>query len=241
MREVIPLYKSVYKGIRDLDAETFKRLMIALMEYGFEEVSPELSGLELAVFESWRANIDARSRDKDNGKRGGRPSKNPGSDSENPGYEIENPGLANENPGLESENHITETKTETETETKTKTKTEKDPKHKHGRYSHVLLTEKEYAALAKDYGESQAKAAIDYLDEYIERKGYTTKSHYLAIRKWVFDAMREESIKQQELKQRETRLRGLSPQAAARQGIQRGTDYNALMLDRITTELAGGG
>ena len=120
MREVIPLYKSVYNGVKDLDPETFKRLMLSLMEYGFNDDDPELQGLERTVFESWKANIDARFRDSENGKKGGRPIKNPPFENENPGFETENPPLEDENGGIESEKHITKTKTKTETKTKTK-------------------------------------------------------------------------------------------------------------------------
>ena len=30
------------------------------------------------------------------------------------------------------------------------------------------------------------------MDEYIEMKGYSVKSHYLAIRKWVINAVKEQ-------------------------------------------------
>ena len=84
---------------------------------------------------------------------------------------------------------------------------EKVQKHRFGEREKVLLTDEEYARLIADYGESQANAAVDYLDEYIERKGYKAKSHYLAIRKWVFDAMHEEEVKRQEIARREERLK----------------------------------
>ena len=32
-------------------------------------------------------------------------------------------------------------------------------------------------------------SCIQYLDEYIEMKGYKAKNHYLCIRKWVVDAV----------------------------------------------------
>lgn len=41
----------------------------------------------------------------------------------------------------------------------------------------------------KDYGEKRTQKAIIFLDEYIEMKGYKANSHYLAIRKWVFNAI----------------------------------------------------
>ena len=62
-------------------------------------------------------------------------------------------------------------------------------KHKYGEYKNVLLTDKEYEKLKKDY--SNYDDLIKYLDEYIEMKGYKAKSHNLAIRKWVVDAAKE--------------------------------------------------
>ena len=106
---------------------------------------------------------------------------------------------------------------------------EKAPKHKHGRNAHVLLTDQELETLVTDFGEEQAQAAIDYLDEYIERKGYKAKSHYLAIRKWVFDAMREDDLKKAELEQRENRLKGKPPDKhPEKRGKERVVDYDAL-------------
>lgn len=68
-----------------------------------------------------------------------------------------------------------------------------EEKHKHGEYKNVLLTDEEYNKLYQDY--PNAKELITYLDEYIEMKGYTAKSHYLAIKKWVVDAVAKESKK----------------------------------------------
>lgn len=62
-------------------------------------------------------------------------------------------------------------------------------KRKYGEYNHVLLTDKEYEKLKKDY--DNYEELIKFLDEYIEMKGYKAKSHNLAIRKWVVDAVKE--------------------------------------------------
>lgn len=92
---------------------------------------------------------------------------------------------------------------------------EKEVKHKHGEYKNVLLTDSELERLNKDYGEDQTKEAIIYLDRYIEMKGYKAKSHNLAIRDWVFDAVKEKkqrkgyvnNTKQEQKEQREKELR----------------------------------
>lgn len=67
----------------------------------------------------------------------------------------------------------------------------KKVKHKHGEYQHVLLTDDEFNKLAADYGETVRDKAITFLDEYIEEKGYKSKSHNLAIRRWVIDAVKK--------------------------------------------------
>ena len=41
------------------------------------------------------------------------------------------------------------------------------------------------------------KKAIKFLDEYIEEKGYKSKSHNLAIRRWVIQAVQEQEAKEQ--------------------------------------------
>lgn len=65
--------------------------------------------------------------------------------------------------------------------------TAKASKHKYGEYKHVLLKDEELQALKRDY--ANWEELIKYLDEYIEMKGYKAKNHYLAIKKWVVDAV----------------------------------------------------
>ena len=69
----------------------------------------------------------------------------------------------------------------------------KEEKIKYGEYMNVLLTETEYNRLADDYGIETRKKAIKFLDEYIEEKGYKSKSHNLAIRRWVIDAINKKN------------------------------------------------
>ena len=73
----------------------------------------------------------------------------------------------------------------------------KPKKRKFGEYSHVLLTEDQRTKLIEEYGETVTAKAITFLDEYIEMKGYKAKNHYLAIKKWVIDAVKEREQKNQ--------------------------------------------
>lgn len=77
-------------------------------------------------------------------------------------------------------------------------------KHKHGEFLHVLLTDDEKDKLIKEYGNTMTDKLIKFLDEYIEMKGYKAKNHYLAIKKWVVDAVKEQEAKQQRNKQTNT-------------------------------------
>jgi hypothetical protein len=85
------------------------------------------------------------------------------------------------------------TDTVTDTITVTVSDTDNKVKHIYGEYKNVRLTDVERNKLMDEYGEAETSKAIKYLDEYIEMKGYKAKSHYLAIRKWVFDAVNREN------------------------------------------------
>ena len=68
-------------------------------------------------------------------------------------------------------------------------------KHKHGEYNHVMLTDSERDKLINEYGNDKTDKLIQFLDEYIEMKGYKAKNHYLAIKKWVVSAVNEREAK----------------------------------------------
>ena len=68
-------------------------------------------------------------------------------------------------------------------------------KHKYGEYQNVLLTDEELEKLNQDY--ENTNDLITYLDEYIEMKGYKAKSHYLCIKKWVVDAVKQKQPKEE--------------------------------------------
>ena len=78
-----------------------------------------------------------------------------------------------------------------------KPKQKKSVKHKHGEFQNVLLTDSEFENLAADFGADLRDKAISFFDAYIEEKGYKSKSHNLAIRRWVIDAVKENESKSQ--------------------------------------------
>lgn len=76
-------------------------------------------------------------------------------------------------------------------------KSPKSVKHKYGEFQKVLLTDAEYEKLELDFGSLYTVKAIDFLDAYIAEKGYKSKSHNLAIRRWVMDAVKDREKPQQ--------------------------------------------
>ncbi len=72
---------------------------------------------------------------------------------------------------------------------------EKEIKHTFGEYQHVKLTDRQLVKLISDYDESTIDNAIRFLDEYIQEKGYKSKDHNLAIRRWVVNAVKEKQEK----------------------------------------------
>ena len=105
----------------------------------------------------------------------------------------------NEYTGETPTNTPTNTQTDTKQEYIKNDKNEKNEKNEkksiYGEYAHVRLKESEYEKLVEDFGQEMTQACITFLDEYIEMKGYKAKSHYLCIRKWVVDAVKERKPK----------------------------------------------
>ena len=82
-----------------------------------------------------------------------------------------------------------------EDSTEKKTASKKPPKEKYGEFSNVKLTIDEYNKLLNEFGSDLLHKAIKFLDEYIEDKGNKYKSHYMTMRRWVFDAVKEQEQK----------------------------------------------
>lgn len=83
----------------------------------------------------------------------------------------------------------------------------KGVKTQYGENGKVLLTADEFEKLNAEYGAEPTRVAIAFLDEHIAQTGYKSKSHYYALRRWVFSAVRERDLKQKEIEQREARLK----------------------------------
>lgn len=74
---------------------------------------------------------------------------------------------------------------------------QKGDKNPYGEHGNVLLTATEYQRLCSGHGgQLRVDKAIALLDLHIGAKGKDTyKSHYMAMKKWVFDALEEKDAK----------------------------------------------
>lgn len=70
-------------------------------------------------------------------------------------------------------------------------------KQEYGEFQNVLLTPAEHESLCTKYGAQLTADAIELLDLHLGAKAGKSpyKSHYLAMRKWVFDAVAEKKVK----------------------------------------------
>ena len=96
---------------------------------------------------------------------------------------------------------VTDTDTDTDTvtvsdsEKKKKPKKQIEPKESYGKLGNVKLTIKQYEKLVVDYGYELTEKAIEYLDGYIADKKYKSSDNNQAMRRWVFDAVKEQEQK----------------------------------------------
>lgn len=101
------------------------------------------------------------------------------------------------NDGRNSVNDVRNTQSRVE---KSREEKSKEIKHLYGEYQNVRLTDKEFEKLTNDFGSDLLAKAIKRLDEYIEEKGYKSKSHNLAIRRWVVGAVKEDGVRKGSVK-----------------------------------------
>lgn len=88
------------------------------------------------------------------------------------------------------------------------TKNIKNPKKEYGEYKKVKLTDEEFKRLVNDFGSAKTEEAINFLDGYIVDKNYKSKEHYIAIRRWVIDAVNEQTARRAKDKQSNTKTVG---------------------------------
>ena len=75
MQNSFVFYRSFLESLEDVDDATFRKLMTALVKYALDGEDTKLSGLEKAWFVNVKANVDANIKRRNDGKKGGRPTK----------------------------------------------------------------------------------------------------------------------------------------------------------------------
>ena len=193
-KDGLVFYISHYQAVCDLTNEQLGRLFRALFE---KQIGNEVvleNDIKIAFnFINNQLVVDEKKYNarceiaRENGKKGGAPkgNKNALKQPKQP----KQPKTTLKEKEKENENENENENVEIDIESASENKSEKSPKHKYGEYKNVLLSDKELEKLKNEY--SNYQELIKCLDEYIEMKGYKAKSHYLAIKKWVVDAVRK--------------------------------------------------
>lgn len=203
MRDSMIFYRGFMEAIADQPPEVFKRLTMAALEYGLDGIEPNLSGLEKAVFVSWRPVIDVNNQRYENGKKGGRPKKQTITEEEPKQNQTKTEIKPNENQtetkakpsetepkpnvNVNVNENVNENDNEKEKESPngdSKKKNPKPVKHKYGSFGNVLLTDDQYTRVQEEFPLDYDER-IEELSEGIELHGYKYKNHYLALRKWA--------------------------------------------------------
>ena len=175
MRESVVFYSSFEDAISLLPENEQLAAYKTIIHYAFTGEEIACSNLAKVVFTMAKPQIDANNKRANNAQKGGRPKEEKPMVSEK---------SKNEKPNVN--------KNENENNNESKETPLKGSKEKraHGQLKNVLLTDTEYETLHKDF--ANADEAIDYFSAYIAEKGdQKSKSHYLSIRRWVFDALAE--------------------------------------------------
>lgn len=192
MRDTVLLYTSIKEPVDELTDEQAGKLFKAILAYQTDN-DVVLDGLLKVVFLQIKQQIDYNNdRFDDTSKKRSEAGKK-GMEKRWNKNNNDNNVITNDNnvkDVITSDNKNNYNDNDNGNENDNENVVSKDTKHIYGTYKHVRLTDEEYQKLCKEYGNTETGKAITYLDEYIEMKGYKAKSHYLCIRKWVFDAVK---------------------------------------------------
>ena len=181
MTDGFVFYGSFMKALSTLPDDERLQAYDAICRYALYDEEPTCEGAALGMFYMAQAQIDANRRRRENGGKGGRPKTE----------EKPNDNLTVTKPEPNQNQTITKQEPKEKVKDKVKEKDKDNNKLPFGEYGNVRMTAQEYDKLSAEFGTEKTDRAIRFLDEYIGDKGYKSKSHYLAIRRWVFDAVDE--------------------------------------------------
>ena len=198
MRDSVLFYRSFREAIKLLPEEERLKAYEMIFDYAFDDKESDENGIASAIFKLVKPQIDANNKRYENGKRPKRNiSKTEAKQKQNVSKPEANVNVnvndnVNDNVNVNVNENVNENVNVCISDSDESPRTRK---HRYGEFKKVLLTDEEYAKLVRDFGQDDTKAAVMYLDEYITEKGYSSKSHYLAIRRWVINAVHERQNK----------------------------------------------
>ena len=190
-RTQFTFYESFYKAVKRIkDPESRAQAYDAICAYALYGQEPNLdsfSDFSAIAFELIKPNLDSSRKKAENGKAGGSKKQNKSKKEANKKQEQIESEKENEDE-KEKENKIEiekENKIEIEKENKIEIEKEceynntpiieKVEKIKFGEYGWVKLKPEDYSRLISDYGESEVKRAIRYIDESSQSSGNKNK------------------------------------------------------------------
>ena len=183
MRDSVLFYRSFREAIKLLPEEERLKAYEMIFDYAFDDKESDENGIASAIFKLVKPQIDANNKRYENGKR---PKRNISKTEANVNDNVNDNVNVNVNENVNENVNVCISDSDESPRTR---------KHRYGEFKKVLLTDEEYAKLVRDFGQDDTKAAVMYLDEYITEKVYSSKSHYLAIRRWVINAIHERQNK----------------------------------------------
>lgn len=82
-RDSVVIYRNLFEALQDVSDKAYKRIMNAILKYSMDGEETQLTGVEKAVFQMAKTQVDANNKKYENGKKGaefgvlgGRPAKN---------------------------------------------------------------------------------------------------------------------------------------------------------------------
>lgn len=176
-RTQFTFYESFYKAVKRIkDPESRAQAYDAICSYALYGQEPNLdsfSDFSAIAFELIKPNLDSSRKKAENGKAGGSKKQNKSKKEANKKQEqIESENEKENENENEKENKI---EIEKECEYNNTPIIEKVEKIKFGEYGWVKLKPEDYNRLISDYGESEVKRAIRYIDESSQSSGNKNK------------------------------------------------------------------
>lgn len=174
-RTQFTFYESFYKAVKRIkDPESRAQAYDAICAYALYGQEPNLdsfSDFSAIAFELIKPNLDSSRKKAENGKAGGSKKQNKSKKEANKKQEQ----IESENEDKKEKEKENKIEIEKECEYNNTPIIEKVEKIKFGEYGWVKLKPEDYNRLISDYGESEVKRAIRYIDESSQSSGNKNK------------------------------------------------------------------